>query len=818
MTSPGDTRPATRGHHTKTLTDNANQEFSAILESLPGLYLILEPDEFRIIWATDAWLNATMSQRHLIIGRAFLDIIPETPEGSTAELLLSLQKVKQTRQTDIMGIKVQPVFNPHTQQLEERHWSAVHSPVILPDDRLAYIIHRVEDVTDFVKASTAERQESAIREDGLKLIETDILLRSRELQRLNKKLYASEERWRGIFNTTTMGIAFTDLQGRFISVNHAFCHIAGRSEASLNRLDIWPLIQSDFRRRLRRQFRQLRSGEADNLVSEALLLKHPDDTCWVHLNVALQYDSTATPVGLVVMAEDITARKNAESSSRTLADKLATTLENISDAVYLLDNDWNFSYLNSCAERLMQKPRNQLLGRNILAEFPDIENTQGHIEFQRAVDEQIPRRFEIYYEPLKTWFELNVYPSADGLAVYFRSNNERRNLERQLRESQRLEAIGHLTGGIAHDFNNLLTVIIGNASLMGEQAELPAHLRDLTNMIISAANRGAELTQRMLAFARRQTLEPRAINLNALLLETELLLRRTLGDHIKIELKCDPSAKQVLIDPVQMESALLNLALNARDAMPDGGRLHFLTSRLCLTTDSQAPYQGLPAGPYVVLEVRDTGTGIPPETIEKVFEPFFTTKPRGKGTGLGLSTVFGFIKQSGGHVDIHSEYQHGTCVRILLPESTTASDNTYTTDRILHTEGGSETILVVEDDALIRQYATNYLLSLGYTVLSAEHSDRALTILDSATAIDLLFTDVVMSGMNGRQLAEYALKARPTLKVLYTSGFTENAIVHQGRLDDGLHLLNKPYAPHELAHKIRAVLDDKQSSGHKKVT
>lgn len=808
MTRAGDNRPTPEGHHTRTLTDSTYREISAILESLPGLYLILEPDEFRILWATDAWLKATMSQRHSIIGQAFLDIIPDTPDRSNEDLLQSLHKVKQTRQTDIMGIKVQPVFNPHTRQLEDRHWSAVHSPVILPDDRLAYIIHRVEDVTEFVRSSTAERRESAIREDNLKLIETDILLRSRELQRLNEKLYASEERWRGIFNTTTMGIAFTDLDGRFVSVNRAFCSIAGRSEESLYQQEIWPLIHSSSRRRLRRQFRQLRLGEDDNLVSEALLLKQPNDTCWVHLNLALQYDSTATPVGLVVMAEDITARKNAESSTRTLADKLATTLENISDAVYVLDKDWNFSYMNSCAERLMHKPRDQLLGRNIFVEFPDIENTQSHIELRRAANEQIPRRFEIYYEPLQTWFELNVYPSSDGLAVYFRSNNERRSLERQLRESQRLEAIGHLTGGIAHDFNNLLTVIIGNASLMSEQTDLPAHLRELTDMIVSAANRGADLTQRMLAFARRQTLEPRAINLNTLLAETEVLLRRTLGDHIKIQLKCDPLAKQVLIDPVQMESTLLNLALNARDAMPDGGRLHFITSRLYLTNDAQVQYQGLQAGPYVVLEVRDTGTGIPSEIIEKVFEPFFTTKPRGKGTGLGLSMVFGFIKQSGGHVDIRSESQHGTCVRILLPESTVASDETYTTDRILHTQGGRETILVVEDDALIRQYATNYLLSLGYNVLSVENSDRALTILDSATAIDLLFTDVVMAGLNGRQLAEYALKERPTLKVLYTSGFTENAIVHQGRLDGGLHLLNKPYAPHELAHKIRAVLDD----------
>lgn len=792
-------------------TDSTYLEVTAILESLPGLYLILEPDQFRITWVTDAWLDATMNQRDTLIGQSFFDVLPDTPGGSSEDLRQSLLKVKRTRQTDIMGIKNNPVLNPHTGQLEERHWSAVNSPVILPDDRLAYIIHRVEDVTGFLKTSSIELRNSEIGEGELKLIETDILLRSRELQRLNQKLYASEERWRGIFNTTTMGIAFTNLEGRFISANRAFCSIAGLSEESLYQREIWHLIHSTFRRRLRQKFKCLRSGEDDNLVTETLLLKYPNDTCWVHLNLSLQYDSLATPIGLIVLAEDITARKNAESSTRKLADKLTATMENISDAVYLLDNDWNFSYLNSWAEHLMRKPRDQLLGRNILAEFPDIRNSTTHIEFQRAIEEQLPRRFEIYYEPFKTWFDLNVYPSSDGLAVYFRSNNERRNLERQLRESQRLEAIGHLTGGIAHDFNNLLTVIIGNASLISEHTELPAQLRECMDMIVSAANRGAELTQRMLAFARRQTLEPRVIDLNELLSGMELMLRRTLGDHIKVVFKCDPFAVQVLIDPVQMESALLNLALNARDAMPEGGRLTFITSKVQLTASTDAPYQDLKAGSYIALEVRDTGTGIAPENLEKVFEPFFTTKPRGKGTGLGLSMVFGFIKQSDGNIDIRSEPQRGTCVRILLPESTSRDNETYTADRILHTEGGTETILVVEDDPLIRQYATNYLLSLGYNVISVEHSNQALTILDSATAIDLLFTDVVMPGMNGRQLADYALKERSTLKVLYTSGYTEDAIVHQGRLDGDIHLLNKPYRPQELASKIRVVLDNNQT-------
>lgn len=794
--------------HAASHSDNTYQDIKAILESLPGLYLIMEPDEFRVNWVTDAYLDAIMSQRETLVGKNFLEILPEAPDGSGEALRQSLQKVKRTRQTDIMGIQIHPVLNPQTGQLEERHWSAVNSPVILPDDRLAYIIHRVEDITDFVKLTSSETHQRELREEELKLIETDILLRSRELQRLNQKLYASEERWRGIFNTTSMGIAFTNLEGRFVSANRAFCNISGLSEETLYKTEIWPLIHLTFRRRIRLKFRRMRAGEDDNLTSEALLLKHPNDTCWVHLNLSLQYDSFANPVGLVVIAEDITARKNAESSTRKLADKLTDTLENISDAVYLLDNDWNFSYLNSCAEHLLHKSRDELLGRNVLTEFPEIRDTAIPDEYHIAMSKHIPRRFETYYEPLNTWFEINVYPSSDGLAVYFRSNNERRNLERQLRESQRLEAIGHLTGGIAHDFNNLLTVIIGNASLLNEQNELPAHLRECTEMIVSAANRGAELTQRMLAFARRQALEPRVIKLNNLISGMEILMRRTLGDHIKIVLQCDPLAGQVLIDPVQMESALLNLALNARDAMPGGGRLTFITSKLHLTADASTPYQTLKAGSYIVLEVRDTGTGIAPENLEKVFEPFFTTKPRGKGTGLGLSMVFGFIKQSGGHVDIHSELHRGTCVRILLPESTSATTETCTTDRALPTTGGSETILVVEDDPLIRQYATNCLVSIGYNIISVEQSNQALSILDSAAAIDLLFTDVVMPGMNGRQLAEYAQKERPTLKVLYTSGYTENAIVHEGRLDGGLHLLNKPYRPQELAQKIRAVLDN----------
>lgn len=387
--------------------------------------------------------------------------------------------------------------------------------------------------------------------------------------------------------------------------------------------------------------------------------------------------------------------------------------------------------------------------------------------------------------------------------------SERLEIEEKLRQSQRLEAVGQLTGGVAHDFNNLLTVIVGNAEIITESLDSNSNLRGLSEMIQEAADRGAELIRSLLAFSRRQALDPKHIDANQLLNNFQGLLSRSIGEAIQLELVLQADLWLAQVDPGQLENALLNLAINARDAMPSGGRLLIETMNVSLSEDYGSQHDVNP-GDYVIIGVSDTGIGIAPENLDKVFEPFYTTKSKDKGTGLGLAMVYGFARQSFGHINIYSELGQGTTIRLYLPRSpeevATAENPTVLQ---IQPHIGNESILVVEDDELVRSYVISQLEFMGYQVISASNGNEAMEIILSDAKIDLLFTDVVMpGGMNGRELSDKAMRIRPKLKVLFTSGYTENSIVHHGRLDPGVMLLSKPYSRDELTTKIRKSLQD----------
>ena len=379
--------------------------------------------------------------------------------------------------------------------------------------------------------------------------------------------------------------------------------------------------------------------------------------------------------------------------------------------------------------------------------------------------------------------------------------------EAQVRQAQKMAAIGQLTGGVAHDFNNILTVITGTIEILEDAVKDRPHLAQITDMISAAASRGADLTKHLLAFARQQPLQPRSTDVNALVIDDARLLRSTLGEQIEIDSMLAHDAAPALIDPSQLSTAILNLALNARDAMPNGGKLTLETKNVVLDENYASMNSEVKPGNYVMIAVSDTGEGIPGSLLDKVFEPFFTTKDVGKGSGLGLSMVYGFVKQSNGHINIYSEEGHGTTVKLYLPQAAGVADAPATETGISGGEHGDETILIVEDDALVREYVVTQISRFGYHTLAASNAAEALAIINGAEPVDLLFTDVIMpGGMNGRQLATEALKRRPGLKVLYTSGYTENAIVHHGRLDAGVLLLPKPYLSSDLARMIRTAL------------
>lgn len=386
---------------------------------------------------------------------------------------------------------------------------------------------------------------------------------------------------------------------------------------------------------------------------------------------------------------------------------------------------------------------------------------------------------------------------------------ERSKAEDALRQTQKMEAIGQLTGGVAHDFNNLLTVIMGGLDTIRRSDSPDARVRRAADLAWQGAQRAETLTSRLLSFSRRQALQPRALDLNAVVRDLTELLHRTLGEQIEIEGVLVPRLWRVEADPGQFETAVVNLGVNARDAMPAGGKLTIETSNVALDEAYQALDAEVRPGQYVMVSVSDTGCGMDRDTLARVFEPFFTTKDVGKGTGLGLSMVYGFVKQSGGHVTIYSEPGEGTTVKMYFPRfyGDLASEPHSPVERNIPRAVQGEVILLVEDNDDVRAYSTSVLRDLGYEVLEASDFKSGLALLNSAPRIDLLFTDVVLPGESGRELADAALKILPNLKVLFTTGYSRNAIIHQGRLDPGVHLLPKPFTFEQLACRARDVLD-----------
>jgi len=394
-----------------------------------------------------------------------------------------------------------------------------------------------------------------------------------------------------------------------------------------------------------------------------------------------------------------------------------------------------------------------------------------------------------------------------------RDMSERIAIEDRLSHLQRMKALGQLTGGIAHDFNNLLGIITASLDLLLQMPALPAEASGLAQSAINAAERGADLVRQLLAFARQQPLKPQRIDTNGLIGNLALLLGRTIGQNIQVTFRPGADTSPVHADPANLEAAIANFAVNARDAMPEGGRLLIETGNSELDADYAQRNPGVSAGEYVVISVTDTGTGIPPAVLDRIFEPFFTTKEAGKGNGLGLSMVFGFVQQSGGHVKAYSEVGHGTTIRMYLPRAGEAAASPPTeTEEVPTSAAGRERILVVEDNDGVRQLVLLQLARLGYDVLEASAPAQALKLLDSGEKVDLLFTDIIMpGGMNGHVLAREAASRRPGLKVLFTSGFPGAVLAHDSATLDAGNLLSKPYRLQELAEKIRSALRHSQA-------
>ena len=481
------------------------------------------------------------------------------------------------------------------------------------------------------------------------------------------------------------------------------------------------------------------------------------------------------------------------------------------DLILVTDKSGNFIRVSPSSQTILGYRPDEMVGYNGTKFLMSEDLASVREEMRKARHGREMRNFETRYvhkdghEVRLSWSGIWSEPEKRHFFIG-RDMTERIKLEQQLRQSQKMDAIGQLTGGGAHDFNNILTVITGTIEILAEGVDDDPALKEITALIDEAAQRGAQLTQQLLAFARRQPLQPKQVNPNQLLEDTTKLLQQLLGKHIEIAIILKPQAWPAIVDPSQLSTALINLAVNARDAMPEGGKLTLETDNVVLDESYAQAHSEVQPGDHVMIAVSDTGAGIPDAIKEKIFEPFFSTKEMGKGTGLGLSMVYGFVKQSGGHIKLYSEQGHGTTIKLYLPRADEKAD-AAAEQAPTPVPGGSETILVVEDDALVRTYVIAQLQGLGYATLSASNAAEALALIEGGAKFDLLFTDVIMQGgMNGRQLAEKLNKRGIPFKVLFTSGYTENAIVHHGRLDAGVILLNKPYRKSDLARLVRVAL------------
>ena len=625
---------------------------------------------------------------------------------------------------------------------------------------------------------------------------------------------------RAVVDTAVDGVILIDARGGILMFNPACEKLFGYSAGEVVGRNVKVLMPSSYRDAHDGYLHNYHvSGERKiiGIGREVAGQRKDGSTFLMHLSVGETKQASGESI-FVGIVHDLTERERVERELRESAARLRAVVDTAVDGVILIDSNGTILKFNPACERLFKYRADEVLGENVAILMPEpyrsehdsyVRNfvTTGEKKIIGIGREVVGRRKDGTTFPM----DLSVGEAKqDGSPIFvgmIHDLSDRKRTEAQLIQAQKMEAVGQLSGGIAHDFNNLLTVIVGNAEFLAEQLLSRADLKRLAEDICSAGERGAELTQRLLAFSRKQLLRPVETDCSKLVDSMLKLLRRTLREDIAIVTQTDPALRHAFADPAQLESAILNLALNAQDAMVSGGRLTISTANASLDQGDHNAHPEVGPGEYVVIAVTDTGSGMTKPVLERAFEPFFTTKEVGKGSGLGLSMVYGFAKQSNGHVTIYSEPGLGTTVRIYLPAVLAKTQDVPLAVEKEVTDSGSETVLVVEDDPFVRSYAVMSLESLGYKVVSAVDGREALQTLATTAHIDLLFTDVVMpGGVNGWELAGLARKDRPELRVLLTSGYALETLAANGHVRQGALILEKPYRKAELARLVREAL------------
>ncbi|GGB85584.1 hybrid sensor histidine kinase/response regulator [Pseudoduganella buxea] len=738
-----------------------------------------------------------------VLGRRVADALPEVRGQGFIELL---DKVYASGQPYVgRQQKVELLTAPG--QLEARYLDFVYQPLRAPDGSVTGVFVDGIDVTD--RIITEERLRMAQQAGGIGSFEWFPATGKLVVSNQYRRVWGLPD---DVEVTQDMLVALVDERDREKVGPHRL------------RDDVNPLAYTEYR------IRRPDTGEVRWVARQGEVLEGPTEAQRRYVGVAF----------------DITGRKQIEQELRTSQDRLAAIFGQASVGLSELSLEGRFQRVNGALCQMLARDESAILGLHMdeLIHPDDMAGNRALVA--RLLDTGEPFTIEKrYMRPDGTWVWISSSMSRldDGggqpvaliavkaditerrrIEAALRDLNdtleqrvareiaERDKAEEALRQAQKMEAVGQLTGGVAHDFNNVLQIISGNLHLLGQHLQADAVARRRLDMAVGAVERGAKLSSQLLAFARRQPLQPVVADLGRLVSNMDELLRRALGEAVELVTVVGSGLWNTLVDPGQIENVILNLAINARDAMQGAGRLTIELGNAVLDEYYVNNLVDVPSGQYVMLSVTDTGCGMPPDVLQRAFEPFFTTKPEGEGTGLGLSMAYGFVKQSRGHIKIYSEPGQGTSVKIYLPRTMTAAVDDMT-PRDGPVTGGSETILVVEDDDGVRTVVIDMLAALGYRVLHAENGEQALRIVESGEAIDLLFTDVVMPGaLRSPELARMAQELQPGMAVLFTSGYPQNSIVHGGRLDAGLELLSKPYRREELARKLRHVLNNRSQA------
>jgi PAS domain S-box-containing protein len=628
-------------------------------------------------------------------------------------------------------------------------------------------------------------------------------------------LHESEQRFRELFEGSPDAIFVEDLNGTVLDVNPAACSLHGLHREELLGKTVTQLVPAESREQVWRDFKALVSGNLRQIEGVSVA----KDGRVVPVDVRANPIEYAGKSAVLLHVRDITERKLAEAALRSSEMLFHSVWENSVDGMRLTDEYGNIVTVNQAFCKLVDMPRGDLEGQPLTTIFAESEAPDNVLhnyrqQFRdRVIEKEVERRLTlrngsvVIFEENSSFVELRGQPPL--LLALFRDVTAQKRLEDQLRQSQKMEAIGQLAGGVAHDFNNILTVIHGHASLLLKGSSLTGVSARSAQQIGQAADRAASLTRQLLTFSRRQVMQPKRLDMNEVVNNMTKMLGRILGEDIVLQLNYCPQPALVHADAGMMEQVLLNLAVNSRDAMPKGGQLAIRISNVQLEAHDLCHAPEAQAGRFVCLSVADTGCGIPPENVRRIFEPFFTTKEVGKGTGLGLATVYGIVKQHQGWIEVQSQHEQGTTFRVFFPCCKDSDDVLEAQPESKEIRGGTETILVVEDEAPVRELVCNLLLSHGYKILQAESGVQALDVWHaSKDKIDLVLTDLVMPDrLNGRELAEKLWTDRPNLKIIFSSGYSADVVGKDFVLRRGLNYLQKPYHPQKLALTIRDCLD-----------